>query len=128
MSPPVGPALLLDEMFSPVIAQQLRDKGHDVLAVAADPMLRALDDAELYEWARSSGRRVVTENAKDFRPLLWREEGKAGPGILLTSSRTFPRSRRSVGHLVAALESWLCRPVALSRPPEDWLVKPPGSP
>lgn len=126
MSPPIGPALLLDEMFSPVIAQQLREKGHDVLAVAADPRLRALDDGELYEWARSSGRRLVTENAKDFRPLLWREEGKAGPGILLTSSRAFPRSRRSVGFLVTALENWLCLPDVLSRPPEDWLPKPTG--
>jgi hypothetical protein len=33
--------LLLDEMFSGAIAEQLRAKGHDVLAVVADP---ALDD------------------------------------------------------------------------------------
>ncbi|MGH9107260.1 MAG: DUF5615 family PIN-like protein [Acidimicrobiales bacterium] len=124
MSARRGPALLLDEMFSPAVAQPLRDKGHDVLAVATEPALRALDDAELYEWARSNRRRVVTENAKDFRPLLWREEGEAGPGILLTSSRTFPRSRQSVGLLVVALENWLCQPDSLSRPPEDWLAKP----
>ena len=124
MSPSIGPALLLDEMFSAVIAEQLREKGYDVAAVVADPELRALDDAALYEWARSNGRRVVTENAKDFRPLLWREEGEAGPAILLTSSRTFPRSRRSVGLLVAALDDWLCLPDVLDRPPEDWLSKP----
>lgn len=124
MSEPRGPALLLEEMFSPVIAVQLRERGHDVLAVAADPRLRALDDAELYQWARANGRRLVTENVKDFKPLLRGEEGKAGPGILLTSSRTFSRSRRSVGILVAALASWLDRPDAASRPPEDWLVKP----
>src|SRR5579884_4221554 len=106
-------------MFSPVIAQQLRDKGYDVVAVAADPALRSLDDVELYEWARRNGRRVVTENAKDFRPLLWNEAGKPGPGILLSSSRAFPRSRRSVGLLVAALEGWLRQPDALARPDED---------
>ena len=126
MTPTTGPALLLDEMFSPVIGQQLRGKGHDVLAVAADPTLRALDDAELYEWARCKPRRLVTENVKDFRPLLWREERGAGPGLLLTSSRTFARSRNSVGLLVAALESWLSLPDAFSRPPEDWLAKPTG--
>ena len=126
MSTPGGPALLLDEMFSPVIAQQLRDRGHNVLAVAADPGLRALDDVALYEWARSNGRRLVTENVKDFRPLLKSEEGKAGPGILLTSSRTFPRSRGSVGILMAALENWLCQPDAFIRPPEDWLVRAKG--
>ena len=62
MSRAVGPALLLDEMFSPVIAQQLCERGHDVLAVAADPRLGALSDADLYEWTRSHGRRLVTEN------------------------------------------------------------------
>jgi len=128
VSRPSGPALLLDEMFSPVIAQQLRARGHDVIAVAADPRLRALDDAELCEWARSNGRRLVTENVKDFRPLLSGEQAKAGPGILLTSSRTFPRSRRSVGLLVTALESWLCLPDAFNRPPEDWLVKSKAEP
>ena len=34
--------LLLDEMFSGAIAEQLRAKGHDVLAVVADPALVAL--------------------------------------------------------------------------------------
>ena len=126
MTLPIAPLLLLDEMFSPVIAQQLRDRGHDVLAVAADPMLRALNDAQLYEWARSNGRRLVTENAKDFRRLLRREEGAAGPGILLTCSRTFPRSRRSMGLLVSALESWLRQPDAISQPAEDWLANPSG--
>jgi hypothetical protein len=123
LSKPPPPALLLDEMFSPTIAERLLAKGYDVLAVAAEPGLRAMGDAELFEWACSKGRRLVTENAKDFRPLLEREASGAGPGILFTSSRTFPRSRRSVGLLVAALEGWLRRHDAPSRPPEDWLVK-----
>lgn len=113
-------------MFSPVVAEQLRDRGYDVVAVAADPTLRAMEDAALYEWAGSQGRRVVTENAQDFRPLLWREEGRTGPGILLTSSGAFPRSRRSVGLLVTALENWLVQSGAAGQPPEDWLEKPTG--
>lgn len=111
-------------MFSPAIAEQLRTKGFDVLAVSAEPTLRALDDAELYEWAGANGRRVVTENVKDFRPLLVSGEVSTEPGLLLTSSRTFPRSKRSIGLLVAALERWLLQPDAGSRPPEDWLTKP----
>lgn len=122
VSSPSRPALLLDEMFSPVIAEQLRERGHDVLAVAADPRLRALADPELFEWARSKDRRLVTENAKDFRPLLRREAGKPGPGVLLTSNRAFPRSRHSLGLLVDALDRWLCMPDASNRPPEDWLA------
>ncbi len=41
-----------------------------MVAVAADARLRAMDDPELYEWARAHGRRVVTENAKDLRLLV----------------------------------------------------------
>lgn len=111
-------------MFSPVVAEQLRERGYDVLAVAAEPALRAMDDAELYEGARAEGRRLVTENAKDSRPLIRREDDHGAPGILLTSSRTFPRSRRSVGLLVAALEDWSCRADVQNRPVEDWLQKP----
>ena len=37
-------ALLLDEMLSNVIAEQLRAKGHDVLAAVADPALAGLAD------------------------------------------------------------------------------------
>lgn len=32
--------------------------------------------------------RLVTEDAKDFRPLLWAEENRAGHGILPMSTRT----------------------------------------
>ena len=39
--------LLLDEMFSGTIAQQLRAKGHDVQAVVADPSLASLPDGQI---------------------------------------------------------------------------------
>jgi hypothetical protein len=41
--------LLLDEMFSGAIAEQLRAKGHDVLAVVADPALVALPDEQILQ-------------------------------------------------------------------------------
>jgi hypothetical protein len=119
-------ALLLDEMFPPVIAEELRRRGHDVIAVAADPQLRAQSDPELFAWATQQRRRLVTENAKDFRRLL-NETAAAGPGLLLTSSRTFPRSRQAQGALIAALEAWLSGPDVAARPPEDWLVPPPAA-
>lgn len=56
--------LLLDEMFSPRIADELRRRGHDVVAMVADPELRALSDAAVYAWAAEQDRRVVTENVK----------------------------------------------------------------
>ena len=115
-------ALLLDEMFAPGIAAELGRRGHDVVAVAAEPQLRAMTDAELYAWAAQHGRRIVTENVKDFRRLAQMQEGPAQrPGLLFTSSRTFPRSRRHLGPLVNALDDWASRPDAARRPPEDWL-------
>ena len=67
---------------------------------------------------------MVTENVKDFRRLLF-DGGTAGPGLLLTSSRTFPRSRRAPGALIAALDTWLTSPEVTARPPEDWLLHRP---
>lgn len=111
--------LLLDEMFSPRIAEALRQRGHDVVALVADPELRALSDPDVYDWAALQQRRVVTENVKDFRVLV---ATRPGPGVLFTSTRRFPRSRRDLGPLVEALHGWLVATAATSRPLEDWLV------
>jgi hypothetical protein len=115
-------ALLLDEMFAPSIAVELRRLGHDVIAVAAEPELRSMTDIEIYGWASRERRRIVTENVKDFRRLLMQDAELTGPGLLFTSARTFPRSRRAPGSLIASLESWLSQPGVLVRPAEDWLV------
>lgn len=75
--------LVLDEMHAPAVAQALRKLGHDVVAVAEEPDLRAMTDPELFRWATERGRRVVTENVKDFRPLLRQAVeagGRAGGG------------------------------------------------
>lgn len=130
----MGPPLLLDEMHAPGIADALTRRGHDVLAVAADPELRALSDEELLRRAAPgadssiSGRRIVTENVKDFRPLLRRAEEQGTPtaGVLFTSSRRFPRARRNPAPILDALDAWLTRPDAAGRPLEDWL-RPAGA-
>jgi hypothetical protein len=116
-------ALLLDEMHATAVAEALRGRGHDVIAVAERPDLRAMADAELFVWAAQESRRLVTENVKDFRRLSLRAEESAlrRAALLYTSSRRFPRSRRNPGPLVAALDAWLCSPDADSRPVEDWL-------
>lgn len=123
-----NPALLLDEMFSPVIAEALRRRGHDVICVAEHPQLRAMSDPDLHEWASQHGRRIVTENVADFLPLLRRAqaEGKAAAPLLLSSSRTFVRSRRDPGPLIEAIDSWLGQPDCRRRPAEDWLRPAPA--
>jgi hypothetical protein len=106
-------------MFSPIIATQLRDRAHDVVAVAADPQQRAMSDPELLAWAAEHGRRIVTENVRDFRPLV--VDDPTGPGVLFTSSRTFPRDKRRVGKLIAALDAWITTAATTDHSGEAWL-------
>jgi predicted nuclease of predicted toxin-antitoxin system len=115
--------LLLDEMFSPAIAAELGKLGHDVTAVADQPDLRSKSDEEIFAWASTQERWLLTENVKDFRPIMLRalQAGPLGCGLLFTSSRTFPRSRKNSGSLIRALDAWLT-----ARPPpppvsESWL-------
>jgi Domain of unknown function (DUF5615) len=116
--------LLLDEMFAPAIVAALCDLDHDVLAVADRPDLRALTDEKIFANACADGRWLVTENVKDFRPILLRaiQEGSVTTGIVFTSSRTSPRSRKNPGPLISALHHWLT--TSSPKPPvtEDWLA------
>ena len=61
--------LLLDEMFSDAIAQQLRAKGHDVVSVVAHPALVGLPDDQILAYVTTEARALVTANIKDFMPL-----------------------------------------------------------
>ncbi|MGL5852840.1 MAG: DUF5615 family PIN-like protein [Phycicoccus sp.] len=119
----MSPRLLLDEMYAPLVADLLQQRGHDVLALVADPLMRGMADDEVFAWAARQGRRVVTENVKDFRPLLLvAGDGAPVAALLFTSGRMFPRTRRNPGPLVSALDVWLTAPDADRRPLEDWLV------
>lgn len=110
--------------FSPAIAAALRDLGHDVVAVAARGELRAMTDEELFAWAAAHDRWPLTENVKDFRPTLLRalQAGTATAGVLYTSSRAFPRSRKNPGPLIQALHAWLRAGPPAAPLTEDWLL------
>jgi len=97
--------LLLDEMFTPRIAEALRTLSIDCRAVAEDPVLRALDDADILDVALSEGRAVVTNNVADFE-LLRRQriaDQRPVPDLIYTSDHAFPRDRRFVQRLIDAL-------------------------
>jgi predicted nuclease of predicted toxin-antitoxin system len=101
--------LLLDEMLSPLIAQQLRDRGHDVEAIAGNALHTALSDDQVMDLARSQGRALVTNNLVDFRPLHHAAITPGGPGhfgmVFMPSG--YRRTRSDVGRIVGALEAEL---------------------
>lgn len=101
--------LLLDEMFSGQIADQLRSKGHDVLAVVADPSLLALPDDQILAHATTTGRALVTANIKDFMPLdaQYRAAGQTYAGLIFISSKTFRQERAYTAVITGALSAFL---------------------
>lgn len=106
--------LLLDEHFSPEIARQLRERGHDVVAARERVELHGLSDRELLGVAVSERRAIVTENVIDFVPLHAEALATSAShfGVVFTSSRTFPRTRRAIGRLVRALDRLLAEHAA----------------
>jgi hypothetical protein len=111
----VGYPLLLDEMFSGVIAEQLRAKGHDVLAVVTDPALVALPDDQVLAHAATAGRALVTANIKDFIPLdaQHRAAGSTHAGLILVSAKSFPQDRSHTAAITSALSALLNDPAQL---------------
>jgi hypothetical protein len=122
---PESIALLLDEMFSPKLAEELRVRGHKVVSVAERPEMRAMPDEEVFAWAAVHGCWLLTENVKDFQPIKLEAlaTSAATAGLLFTSSRRFPRSR-NINPLIEALDAWLTN--GPPEPPqlEDWLQTP----
>jgi Domain of unknown function (DUF5615) len=121
---PEPAALVLDEMFSPTIAEALRARSHRVVAVVARIDLRAMTDDNLYAWVSSQRIWLMTENVKDFRPIMLRALQASTPtaGLLFTSSRTFPRSRQNPSPIIEAVHTWLTKAVPAHPTIEDWLV------
>jgi hypothetical protein len=101
--------LLLDEMISDSVAQQLRAKSHDVNSIVADPALTALPDDQVLAYATAEGRALVTANIKDFVPLdsSYRAAGQSHAGLILVSSKTFPMNRSFTRAVTSALAAFL---------------------
>lgn len=98
--------LLIDEMYSPVIAERLRKLGHDALSVIEQPDLAGHDDLEVWAYAVSHRRAIVTENGADFLAIARRGSAMSepAPSLIITSNRAFPRHSRSfLGQAIRAL-------------------------
>lgn len=97
--------LLLDEMWSPAIAEQLRRRGRDVIAALDRDDLRGLSDEEVLELAAKERRVIVTLDVGDFSRLSvqFRAEERDHYGVVLVSPRRFTASADGVGAIVHAL-------------------------
>jgi hypothetical protein len=99
--------LLLDEMFSPLVAAELRARGHDAVAIKERDEWRSLSDPDVVALARTEQRAVVTANLRDFRPLhaeLAAPGGDGHTGMVFVPT-SFRLTRAATGQIVAALEA-----------------------
>lgn len=96
--------LLLDEMYSPVLARELRAVGVDVDTVAGLG-LAGSSDAEVFSAALAHDRAVLTENVADFARIFAEHlaAGKHHPGVLIALSSRFSRRPAGLGPLCAAV-------------------------
>ncbi len=96
-------------MFSPRLSEALRQRGHDVVAVAESADLTGKRDHVIFAAAVAAGRALVTNNVVDYVPLCHGVaiSGQGHSGLLLTSDRSLPRDRPAIGRTDAALGALL---------------------
>lgn len=121
--------LLVDQMWPASLAQQLRQRGHDVVAVLEREDLAHQEDDAVWEAACREVRAVFTENVADYLPLSTQYLGRSEPfyGLVLTSDRGLPRGHpRTLGRVVKALVRFLAEhPEGEARKNQiDWLPSP----
>lgn len=96
--------LLLDEHYANEIAVQLRATGYEA-ATVSERRLNGTDDEPLLARASSDGSALLTNNARDFLPIVarWATSGRDHCGLLLTSDSSMPRGKDNIGIYVRTL-------------------------
>ncbi len=100
--------LLLDENVSSKIAEQLRARGHDAIALTEIDELRGKSDGVVLDWALRHDRGVVTYDT-DLISLQQERLVAELPaaGLILIPKGRFPIGDRGFGPLVKALSTVL---------------------
>jgi len=98
--------LLLDEHYANEIAVELRSAGHDAVTVS-ELGIQGIADEPLLALATSEDRALLSNNARDFLPIVarWGVSGREHCGVLLTSDASMPRHKGSVGLHAATLRA-----------------------
>ncbi len=102
--------LLLDEMISPRIARELRERGHDVQAVKGDrPDLASRGDRDLVRQMATERRAIVTNDIADFQAIHDRflAAGEEHGGMIFTFDATMPRAKDAIPLWVRTLSGLL---------------------
>jgi hypothetical protein len=96
----------LDHHYSHLIAAQLRDRGHDVIAVYERRWHQASDE-ELLDRCTAEDRALLTNNVGDFVAIAqrWAAEGRHHAGLVFTSDVSLPRTCETIGTYVELLEA-----------------------
>ncbi|MGF1645888.1 MAG: DUF5615 family PIN-like protein [Kineosporiaceae bacterium] len=96
--------LVLDHHMSPVLAERLRDGGHDVVA-ASERGWQRVPDEDLLRLASAERRAVTTANVRHFVPIV-RSCGELGEdhwGVLLVSASSFSLRASGIGQAVQVI-------------------------
>jgi hypothetical protein len=115
--------LLLDEMWTPAIAIELRKRAFDVIAVnepAHASRYAGITDDMVFARAQDDGRTIVTDNVSDYERTRrdWESRGDTHHGIIYALHPPFNRHRGNsvIGDMVRALERFLRSPGAKAQP------------
>jgi predicted nuclease of predicted toxin-antitoxin system len=98
--------LLLDEMYSPALAEALREAGIDASTVF-ELRLAGSSDLDIMAAAIEQESTILTENVADFRRVSAEHltTGEHHQGVLIALSSRFSRSRAGIGQLVSAIRA-----------------------
>jgi hypothetical protein len=111
--------LLLDEMWTPTIALQLRKRGFDVIAISESEhagRYAGISDDQVFARAQDDGRAIVTDNIADYEQTRREYESRSQThhGLIYALNPPFNRHRgdRVIGQMVNALAHFVSSPEA----------------
>jgi hypothetical protein len=115
--------LILDEMWTPTIAFQLRKRDFDVIAISEPEhasRYSGISDDDVFARAQEDARTVVTDNIADYEQARrdWESRGQTHCGVLYALNPPFNRHRdeRVIGQMVNAVVHFLSLPSATQEP------------